>query len=174
MSRVTKPLSAKARIDAGPETPAAMPVSKEGENVLDLTNEAPANERFKAISLNAMDEWAEKFPRLKEKLADIKMSSLIFPFKASPYLVEELIDWEMEGDIADDPFYRLVFPTMAMLSDEHQAKLRAASDEGDPFKLKDAVDEIREDLNPHPAGQKQLNAPKKEDLTLQPYPYPYP
>ena len=40
-----------------------------------------------------------------------------------------------------------------------------ASEAGDPFKLKETVDEIREDLNPHPAGQKALNAPKKEELT---------
>ena len=125
------------------------------------------NERFKAISLNALDEWAEKFPRLQPKLKDIKMSALIFPFKASPYLVEELIDWEMEGDIADDPFYRLVFPTMGMLSDEHRELLESTckDDDTDPFALKEVVEQIREDLNPHPAGQKELNAPKKEELT---------
>ena len=77
------------------------------------------------------------------------------------------IDWDMEGDIADDPFYRLVFPTMAMLSPEHQELLNKAEESGDPFTLKDTVDEIRESLNPHPAGQKELNANKKgmEDLT---------
>ena len=49
------------------------------------------NERFTPITLQSLDTWAEKFPRLQDKLADIKMSSLIFPFKASPYLVEELV-----------------------------------------------------------------------------------
>ena len=79
--------------------------------------------RAQAISLNALDEWAEKFPRLQEKLVDIQRSALIFPFKASPYLVEELIDWEMEGDIGDDPFYRLIFPTMGMLAAHHRCLL---------------------------------------------------
>ena len=32
------------------------------------------------------------------------------------------------------------------------------------FKLKDVVETIREDLNPHPAGQKERNTPKKEEL----------
>merc|ERR1719247_1143394 len=132
---------------------------------MDYSTQPVENERFKAIALNALDEWAEKHPRLKPKLRDIQLSALIFPFKASPYLVDELIDWDMEGDIADDPFYRLVFPTMAMLSPEHREKLEAACDEGDPKNLKEVVDEIREDLNPHPAGQKELNAPKKEELT---------
>ena len=89
------------------------------------------------------------------------MSGLIFPFKASAYVIEELIDWEMEGDIGDDPFYRLIFPTMGMLAAHHREKLEAAAATEDPFALKDAVEEIREDLNPHPAGQKALNAPKK-------------
>jgi len=142
-----------------------MPPAEES-TVVDLSNEAPPEQtRFKAIALNALDDWAEKFPRLQPNLQDIQRSGLVFPFKASPYLVEELIDWEMEGDIKDDPFYRLVFPTMAMLTQEHQELLNAACDEGDPFAIKETVDEIREALNPHPAGQKTLNAPKKDDLT---------
>jgi len=54
-----------------------------------------------------------------------------------------------------------------MLSDEHRALLEETEALKDPFKLKDVVDEIREALNPHPAGQKELNANKKgmEDLT---------
>jgi len=133
---------------------------------LDLSNEAPPEQtRFKAISLNDLDKWADKFPRLQEKLQDIQRSALIFPFKASPYLVEELIDWDMEGDVADDPFYRLVFPTMAMLAPDDRKFLDDTVDGGDPFKIKEAVEIIREKLNPHPAGQKTLNAPKKEELT---------
>ena len=146
------------------------PITEDVETPMDMSATAtPTTERFKAISLNALDEWGEKFPRLQPKLKDIKMSSLIFPFKASPYLVEELIDWEMEGDIQDDPFYRLVFPTMDMLSAEHRALLEdvCKDDDTDPFELKAVVERIREDLNPHPAGQKELNANKKgmEDLT---------
>ena len=138
----------------------------EADKPLDLSNEAPPEQtRFKAISLNDLDKWADKFPRLKPELQDIQRSGLIFPFKASPYLVEELIDWGMEGDIKDDPFYRLVFPTMTMLSAEHQVLLNDACDEADPFKIKEAVEVIRESLNPHPAGQKTLNAPKKAELT---------
>ena len=126
--------------------------------------EAPVNERFKAITLANLDAYAEKHPRLEKHLKDIKMSALIFPFKASPYLVDELIDWDMEGDITDDPFYRLVFPTMGMLSEEHREKLEKTA-ETNPLDLKQAVADIREDLNPHPAGQKELNAPKKAELT---------
>ena len=67
-------------------------------------------ERFRAINAKDMDKLAEQYPRLKDKVTDIKRSALIFPFKASPYLVDELIDWDMAGDIGLDPFYKLVFP----------------------------------------------------------------
>ncbi|KAL7468847.1 hypothetical protein ACHAXS_009096 [Conticribra weissflogii] len=52
-----------------------------------------------------------------------------------------------------------------MLTDDHRAKLEAAHAEGDPKNLIRVVDEIRADLNPHPAGQKALNAPKEDSLT---------
>ena len=122
-------------------------------------------ERFRAINAKDMDKLADKYPRLKDKVVDIKRSALIFPFKASPYLVDELIDWDMAGDIGLDPFYKLVFPTMDMLTQEHQDLLNNACDAGDPKEIKATVEIIREALNPHPAGQKTLNAPKKAELT---------
>ena len=64
------------------------------------------------------------------------------------------------GDIGLDPFYKLVFPTMDMLTQEHQDLLNNACDAGDPKAIKATVEVIREALNPHPAGQKTLNAPK--------------
>merc|ERR1719183_1852765 len=143
-----------------------MTIGNDAETSMDMASEAPAaQQRFKAITLQSLDTWAEKFPRLQDKLADIKMSSLIFPFKASPYLVEELIDWEMEGDISTDPFYRLIFPTMDMLEPSARATLEEACATKEPLTIKAAVEEIREELNPHPAGQKALNAPKKAELT---------
>merc|ERR1712038_910515 len=68
-------------------------------------------------------------------------------------------------DLKADPFYKLVFPTLDMLTTEHREKLEAAHDEGDPANLIKVVGEIRADLNPHPAGQKTLNAPKNDKLT---------
>ena len=122
------------------------------------------NERYKAISLQAIDKVAEKHPQLKPHLEDIRLAGLVFPFKASPYFVDELIDWESE-DVKNDPFYRLVFPTLEMLEPHHREKLVAAKKNGDPAELIKVVGEIREDLNPHPAGQKTLNAPKQAELT---------
>lgn len=75
-----------------------------------------------------------------------------------------MIDWKSEN-VREDPFYKLVFPTLDMLEDHHRAKLEAAHETADPAELMKVVAEIREDLNPHPAGQKALNAPKDDSLT---------
>jgi KamA family protein len=141
-------------------------VAVEGLNNIITGGPSPdqPNERYKAISLSHLEKVAEKHPQLKPHLRDIKLSGLVFPFKASPYYVDELIDWECE-DVREDPFYKLVFPTMDMLIEEHREKLEKAHKAGDPVKLIKTVAEIREDLNPHPAGQKELNAPKEDKLT---------
>jgi KamA family protein len=119
------------------------------------------NERYRAISLQVVDKIAEKHPEILPHLNDIRLSGLIFPFKASPYFVDELIDWSVGSEkVKDDPFYRLVFPTLDMLKPEHRQKLLDAKATGDPSLLIKVVGEIRSDLNPHPAGQKTLNAPK--------------
>jgi hypothetical protein len=65
------------------EVEASIEVSADAETSMDMAAAVPEkNERFKAISINALDEWAEKFPRLKVEAKDIKLASLIFPFKA--------------------------------------------------------------------------------------------
>lgn len=135
-------------------------------NIIGTNGVAPEqpNGRYKAVSLQSLDKVAERHPELEPHLEDIRLSGLIFPFKASPYYIDELVDWKAEN-LRDDPFYRLIFPTMDMLIPEHQEKLRAARADGDPAALIQTVADIRADLNPHPAGQKELNAPKNEDLT---------
>lgn len=135
-------------------------------NIIGTSGVAPnqPNERYKAISLQALDKVAENHPELKEHLYDIKLAGMVFPFKASPYFVDELIDWKADN-IREDPFYKLVFPTLDMLESHHREMLEASHTEGDPAKLIQTVANIREDLNPHPAGQKALNAPKEEKLT---------
>ena len=88
LSTLSPPSNARtARVTAGvwmQEVEASIePVSVEAEVPMDMAAAVPEkNERFKAISLNALDEWAERYPRLKTEARDIKLASLIFPFKA--------------------------------------------------------------------------------------------
>ena len=148
---------------------AEMPNAVAMEDLSDIivTNGQAMNqstERYRAITLQSLDKVVEKHPQLKEHLYDIKLAGMVFPFKASPYYVDELVDWNADN-VKEDPFYKLVFPTLDMLEQHHREKLETAHDKGDPSNLIKVVAEIREDLNPHPAGQKALNAPKQAELT---------
>ena len=91
-----------------------------------------------------------------EELNDLRYLTRIFPFKASRYVLEELIDWQKYDS---DPIFRLIFPRHNMLSAAHWALLRDANSEAEE---RSAIKHIRRFLNPHPGGQKD-NIPKIGD-----------
>ncbi len=104
----------------------------------------------------------EEIPQVKkldpEQRFSMKVVSRVLPFKVNQYVLNELIDWD---NIPADPIFQLTFPQKEMLSD------KAFNDVADLLRknapkeeLKKKVDEIRYTLNPHPAGQMQLNVPK--------------
>lgn len=100
-------------------------------------------------------------PQLKilsedEKFA-IKVVAKVFPFRANNYVVEELIDW---SKVPDDPIFQLTFMQKDMLSDKQFNSIADAIRNDIPSsELKIIADEIRNELNPHPAGQMTANVP---------------
>ncbi|RNJ74997.1 MAG: lysine 2,3-aminomutase [Nitrosopumilus sp. B06] len=86
----------------------------------------------------------------------------VLPFKANNYVIEQLIDW---NNIPNDPMYVLTFPQKKMLRPEHYAKMEAALADGSKEVIDSAANEIRLQLNPHPAGQMELNVPTLRDGT---------
>ena len=113
--------------------------------------------KFRSYTLNNFRQ-IPRFETVPEDIKrDIEIVGRVLPFKSNSYVVDELIDW---NNIPDDPAFVLTFPTRDMLKDEDYETVaglveRDASDE----ELKNAVYEIREKLNPHPAGQ-LLNIPE--------------
>jgi len=102
---------------------------------------------------------------LSDELIDaIEIVGSVLPFKTNNYVVENLIDWEK---VPDDPIYTLTFPRKEMLLPHHYKKMEwllkngASKDE-----LKSAANEIRLELNPHPAGQLEHNVPMFEEEKL--------
>ena len=72
--------------------------------------------------------------------------------------MNELINWEM---IPDDPIFKLTFPQRGMLKSYHFNRMQMTlSQTDDKSMIKMTADGIRRELNPHPAGQKELNIPK--------------
>lgn len=97
--------------------------------------------------------------RLSEREIDeIDLVSLVFPFKVNNYVIDHLIDWE---NYRTDPIFRLTFPQLGMLKPEHSAILSQAMHNNiSKGKLNDVIQNIRLELNPHPAGQMEHNVPE--------------
>ena len=87
----------------------------------------------------------------------------VLPFKANNYVVEQLIDW---NNIPNDPIFVLTFPQRGMLKPEHYKKMEIALKNNlDKKEITAIANEIRLQLNPHPAGQMELNVPTLKDGT---------
>ncbi|HEY6906665.1 MAG TPA: lysine 2,3-aminomutase [Ignavibacteriaceae bacterium] len=110
----------------------------------------------------------DSIPQMKslkndEKFA-LKVVSNILPFRTNNYVVEELIDWKR---IPEDPIYQLTFLHKNMLSDHQFDRVADAINKNlSQVKLKKIINDIRLELNPHPAGQMTENVPMLEDEPL--------
>jgi len=98
----------------------------------------------------------------EEKQFEMEVVGNVLPFKTNNYVVEQLIDW---NNIPNDPMFVLTFPQRGMLIPEHYAKMEAALKKGDKKEIQNTANEIRLQLNPHPAGQMELNVPTLKDGT---------
>ncbi|NER24578.1 MAG: lysine 2,3-aminomutase [Symploca sp. SIO1C2] len=100
-------------------------------------------------------EQLSKFS-FKERLQMQAVASVL-PFRTNNYVIEELIDW---NNVPDDPIFRLTFTHPEMLPSQELNYVYQLLEENTPQKeLREAVNQIRRRLNPHPAGQKQYNVP---------------
>lgn len=95
-----------------------------------------------------------------EKLA-AKIVSRVLPFRVNNYVIEELIDW---NNVPDDPIFQLTFMQKGMLTENQFERLAEVLNNGDETReTRNVIDEIRLELNPHPAGQMTLNVPQIND-----------
>ncbi|HLV42989.1 MAG TPA: hypothetical protein VKY37_11970 [Brumimicrobium sp.] len=93
-----------------------------------------------------------------EEINEIEVVGNVLPFKVNNYVIDELIDW---NNYKEDPIYRLTFPQKEMLSTEDFNQMdKALKDNLDREALKEVANEIRMKLNPHPAGQMEMNVPE--------------
>ena len=99
----------------------------------------------------------------EQKQFEMEVVGNVLPFKANNYVVEQLIDW---NNIPNDPMYVLTFPQKGMLKAEHFEKMSTTlKNNSDKKEITNIANEIRLQLNPHPAGQMELNVPTLKDGT---------
>ncbi len=99
----------------------------------------------------------------EEAKFEMEVVGNVLPFKTNNYVVEQLIDW---NNIPKDPMFVLTFPQKGMLIPEHYEKMASVLRSGaDKKEIQNTANKIRLQLNPHPAGQMELNIPQLKDGT---------
>ena len=99
----------------------------------------------------------------EEAKFEMEVVGNVLPFKTNNYVVEQLIDW---SNVPKDPMFVLTFPQKGMLIPEHYDKMATTLKSGaDKKEIQSVANEIRLKLNPHPAGQMELNVPQLKDGT---------
>jgi len=111
----------------------------------------------------------DRLPQLQalpdEERQLMKAVSAVLPFRVNEYVLENLIDW---SDIPNDPIFQLTFPQPGMLqASELDRMLDLVRRDVSSAELQAAAREIQKGLNPHPAGQLELNVPTLDEEVLE-------
>lgn len=101
----------------------------------------------------------------------MEIVAAVLPFKSNSYVVNELIDWE---NFEQDPIFKLTFPVREMLSEEHFRSIEQALDSNmESNQFKSLCHKISLELNPHPAGQLEMNIPVLNGRKIEGIQYKY-
>lgn len=120
--------------------------------------------KYKAYMVHNFRTISQLETLSEEEIRDIEIVGNVFPFKVNNYVVDELIDW---NNYENDPVFRLTFPQKEMLSEKDYLTMKEALDKKvSKDELKIIADSIRATLNPHPAGQMEMNVPEYDGEKL--------
>ena len=120
--------------------------------------------KFKVYTEKHLDQISQLDTLSRRLRHDIRVVAKILPFRVNRYVIDQLIDWE---NPESDPIFLLTFPQRDMLdpeSFERMAKLMRTG--ADSKSIQALAAQLRERLNPHPAGQMELNVPVLENEQL--------
>ncbi|QSB06721.1 KamA family radical SAM protein [Natronoglycomyces albus] len=121
--------------------------------------------RFRAYTIRHLDELLQRAKLTEEQRLRTRAVASVLPFRTNEYVLDELIDWD---NALEDPMFRLVFPQEDMLPAEDVDRIaHLIKTDAPKAEITGTANEIRFKLNPHPAGQQELNLPKFEDETVE-------
>ncbi|MBN8693576.1 MAG: lysine 2,3-aminomutase [Bacteroidetes bacterium] len=93
-----------------------------------------------------------------QQLEAIEVVGNVLPFKVNNYVIEQLINWD---NLDNDPIFKLTFPQKGMLSETHYEMMKnCILTNSSKDAIKACANKIRNELNPHPAGQLEHNVPE--------------
>lgn len=95
---------------------------------------------------------------------ELQVVGQVYPFRTNNYVVEELINWD---NALNDPLFTLTFPNKEMLIPAHYEQMASVIRENaSTAEIEAIANQIRLQLNPHPAGQIEYNIPHLEGNPL--------
>lgn len=114
-------------------------------------------QQYKPITRNNIQKLPQYHALPRELRQAINVVSMIYPFRTNRYVVDHLIDWD---NVPNDPIYQLTFPQREMVEPEDFALVaRMMSNDAPRSELRNVVQRIQMQHNPHPAGQMTYNVP---------------
>lgn len=113
--------------------------------------------RFQVYTDRHLDRIAQLRRLPEERRFAMRVVASVLPFRVNDYVVNELIDWDR---VPEDPIFQLTFPQKGMLAPQDYERMAALHRrDADKAQIQALAAELRERLNPHPAGQLELNRP---------------
>ncbi len=115
-------------------------------------------DRFQVFTERQLDQIPELARLTEAERFAMRVVAQVLPFRVNRYVIDELIDWD---NIPHDPIFQLTFPQPGMLQPTQFQQIATALNTGlGQGELRTLCAAIRHDLNPHPAGQMELNVPR--------------
>lgn len=114
--------------------------------------------KYRAQTASDLERICELHSIPEERMLEMRAVAAVLPFRTNEYVLDELIRWE---DVPLDPIFQLTFPQPGMLPPEDLQRMLALlrADAPKP-EVEEAAREIQLHMNPHPAGQVELNVPE--------------
>ncbi len=120
--------------------------------------------RYRAYTRRDLDRIPQLQLLDRDDFLALKAVAAVLPFRVNEYVVDTLIDW---SNVPDDPMFQLSFPQRGMLE---PGDLAAMTDlvraDAAAAEIQAAARRIQLRLNPHPAGQLELNVPSLDGEKL--------
>ncbi len=131
------------------------PISDEG-----LTE----NTRFQVYTDRQFDKIEPLQKLTEEQRFEMRVVASVLPFRVNQYVIDELINWD---DVPNDPIFQLTFPQRGMLDPaDYDLMAQALRDDLPRAEITKLAREIQARLNPHPAGQQEMNVPMLDEEPL--------
>lgn len=126
--------------------------------IMASSNEAlTTSTKFQVYTERQLDKIKPLSKLTEEQRFEMRVVANVLPFRVNQYVIDELIDWT---NIPADPIFQLTFPQRGMLDPEDFDRMAdALRRDAERSEIQTIATEIRNKLNPHPAGQQEMNVP---------------